>query len=70
MNGTALNKVVEDFKSLNSEEKEYALELLQNQINDDFRNHLLKTAKDTEKKYSKGKLKHGSARDLLKDLES
>ncbi|MBS1493547.1 MAG: hypothetical protein JST55_08550 [Bacteroidetes bacterium] len=70
MDGTALNKVVEDFKSLNSEEKEYALELLQNQVNEDFRKKFLKKAKVIDKKYSEGKLKHGSAQDLLNDLES
>ena len=70
MDGTALNKVVEDFKFLNSEEKEYALELLQNQVNEDFRKSLAKKAKKAKKDFLEGKSKIGTVDDLIKDLEN
>ena len=55
MDGTALNKVVEDFNSLKPEEREYALELLQNQVNEDFRKKLARKAKRARKDYLEGK---------------
>ena len=70
MNVKALNNIVENFQSLNSEDKEYTLELLQKQVNEEFRSKLLKTAKRAEKNYASGKSKSGSAQDLLSDLEN
>ncbi|MBX7044904.1 MAG: hypothetical protein K1X86_03620 [Ignavibacteria bacterium] len=69
MDGTALNKVVEDFNSLKPEEREYALELLKNQVNEDFRKELARKAKRARKDYLEGKSKIGTVDDLIKDLE-
>lgn len=70
MDGTALNKVVQDFNSLKPEEREYVLELLQNQVNEDFRKKLVRKAKQARKDYLEGKSKIGTVDDLIEDLEN
>jgi hypothetical protein len=70
MKTSNINRVIEDFNSLLLPEKEYALEIIRKMTIEQKREALAKRIKQAELNYKKGKVKKGSVKDLLKDLDS
>jgi len=70
MSNVTLKKVIEDFKHLPIEEKEYALEIVKKQIIEAKREMIAKRAKEASSNYKKGDIKAGDVKALYKDLES
>jgi len=70
MSSVTLKKVIEDFKNLPIEEKEYALEVVKKQIIEAKREIIAKRAKEASFNYKKGDIKAGDVKALYKDLES
>jgi len=70
MSNITLRKVIEDFKHLPIEEKEYALEILKKQIIETKREIIAIKAKEASSNYKKGDFKAGNVKEFYKDLES
>lgn len=70
MKNTGINKVIQDFNSLVLEEKEFALEIIRKMLIESHRESLLKRAQIANGNYNKGKVKHGTPKDLYSDLEN
>jgi hypothetical protein len=70
MSTVTLKKVIEDFKNLPIEEKEYALEIVKKQTIEAKREVIAKRAKEANNNYKKGDIKTGDVKLLYKDLES
>jgi len=70
MKTSNINRVLEDFNALLLPEKEYALEIIRKMTIEQKREALAKRIKQAESNYKKGKVKKGSVKDLLKDLDS
>jgi hypothetical protein len=70
MGHAPVNRVIEDFRDLPFEDKEYVAGLIQKQLMEAKRDRLSRRAKQAERNLSKGKVKQRSVEDLLKDLES
>ena len=70
-NNTTLDKLINNFKKLNSIDlKEYALSILENQYLENRRNEISDNAKKTFTQHKKGLIKKGNSEELFKDLES
>ena len=70
MKSTSINKLIDDFNALVLDEKEFALEIIRKMFIEAQRETLLKRAHSSLKNYTKGKVKHGSVKDLHNDLEN
>jgi len=64
-----LNKFLESFENLKSEEKEYALEIINKKMSDENRRKIIKRVKQSRANIKKGNYKEGSVKDLYDDLE-
>jgi hypothetical protein len=65
-----LDKIIDDFNQLKLEDREYLLEIMKKQLTENRRENLKKRADEALLNYKKGKVKRGSVKDLLKDLEN
>ena len=70
MKNMSLNKLVEHFNELTFDDKEYAVQLIQKQLIEAKREGIIIRAREAMSNLKKGKVKRGSAGDLLKDLEN
>ncbi len=70
MSNVTLKKVIEDFKNLPIEEREYALEIVKKQTIEANREVIAKRAKEANHNYKIGDIKAGDVKSLYKDLES
>jgi len=70
MKTTNINRVIEDFNSLLLPEKEYALDIIRKMIVEQKREAIAKRARQAMLNLRKGKVKKGSVKDLLTDLDS
>ncbi len=70
MDTTILNKVIDDFKVLSIEDKEYAIELIRKQLIEAKRESLNKREKEAMTNLKRGLVKKGTVKELYKDLES
>ncbi len=65
-----INDVLNDFDKLDSNDKEYFLEVARKQLIEQRRNKIADRVKEADQNYSKGITKSGKANELLKDLEN
>ena len=70
MNGTTLNKIIEDFNHLPLDDKEYAVEVIRKQLIEAKRAVIAKRAKEAMANLRKGNSRIGDIKELYKDLES
>ncbi len=70
MNSSSINSILEEIDKLNEDDKEYLRELIYKQLIESKRESILLRAKEAEANYKAGKVKKGSADDLLKDIEN
>ena len=69
MEGTGIDKVIEEFSHLPLADKEYVLEVITKQIIEAKRETLALRAAEALSNYEKGAVKKGSLTDLREDLE-
>lgn len=70
MEALKLNKFLESFEKLETDEKEYAIEVINKKMSDENRKKIIDRVKEVKRNIRKGKVKKGSADDLYKDLEN
>jgi len=66
---TKINKVIEGFMGLSSEDKEYAVEIIEKQLIETKRERIAQRAKESMANYRKGKVRTGNVKELYEDLE-
>lgn len=66
----AVNKIVEEFDELSIEEKEEAKEIFDKLMIEARREEIRRNGEEAMKLHKEGKVKFGSASDLLKDLNA
>ncbi|MBI4684763.1 MAG: hypothetical protein HY755_06150 [Nitrospirae bacterium] len=69
MNST-IDKLIDDFRELPLNDKEYAVDIIRKQLIDAKRESIAKRAKEAMANFKKGMIKRGTTRELYKDLES
>jgi len=70
MEHVSINSVINIFKDLSFPDKEYALEILQKQLIEERRGLIARRIEEARANYKSGKVKRGTVKDLLKDLDS
>lgn len=70
MDGTGIDKVIEEFSHLPLEDKEYVLEIIAKQLVEARRENLASRAAEALSNYERGLVKKGTVKDLREDLES
>lgn len=68
--GKTLSKLIEDFRSLPLDDKEYALDVINRQLIEERRDLIAKRAEEAMANLKKGAVKKGTVKDLHRDLES
>jgi len=70
MSSTTLDRLIDDFKQLPLDDKEYAIEVIKKQLIEAKRDAIAKRAKEAMTNLKKGMVKRGTVQELYKDLES
>ena len=70
MSGTTLDRLIDDFKELPLDDKEYALDIINKQLTESKRTAIAKRAKEAISNLKKGTVKTGTVKELYKELES
>ncbi len=70
MKADDINKIIENFNSLQLDEKEFAAEIIRKAYAEAAREGISANAKKAVKNLKKGKVKKGNLKDLFKDLEN
>ena len=65
-----LNIVIESFQQLPLDEREYALDILNKQLIEFRRSGIARRAKEAKSNLKKGRVKRGTAQELLEDLNN
>lgn len=69
MSSTTLNKLIEGFSTLTVEDKEYAIEVIKEQLIEAKRETISKRANEAMVNRRKGKTQTGTVKELYKDLD-
>ena len=69
MANVSLNKVIDDFRKLPLDEKEYAIDIIEKQMIEAKREAISRRAKRAILNLGRGAVKRGSVKDLYRDLE-
>lgn len=69
MANAILNKVIDDFRKLPLDEKEYAIDIIEKQMVEAKREAISRRAKKAILNLKRGTVKRGTIKDLYKDLE-
>lgn len=70
MSSTTLDKLIDDFKLLPLDDKEYAIDIIKKQLAEAKREAIARRAKEAMANLKKGMIKRGTVKELYKDLES
>ena len=70
MNNSNINKVIEEFSHLPSEDKEYVADVIRKQLIEAKRDRLAERAPEAIANFERGSAKTGSLKDLMEDLNS
>jgi hypothetical protein len=70
MRAATINTVIDDFNALLWEDKEFAIELIKKMFVEAKRDAIYKKSRSAVENLKKGKVKHGSVKDLYNDLEN
>ncbi len=70
MNTSVLNRLIDDFKTLPLDDKEYAVELIKKQLMEVKRDSIYKRSQEAAANIKKGIIKTGTVKELHKDLDS
>jgi len=69
MNTSVLNRLIDDFKNLPSDDKEYAVELITKQLIEAKRDSIYRRSEQVTRNMHKGMTKTGTIKELRKDLD-
>lgn len=69
MSTTTLDKLIDDFKQLPLDDKEYAIDIIKKQLVEAKREAIARRAKEAMANLRKGMTKRGTVKELYKDLE-
>lgn len=69
MSTTTLDKLIDDFKQLPLDDKEYAIDIIKKQLIEAKREAIARRAKEAMANLRKGMTKRGTVKELYKDLE-
>ena len=69
MANVTLNKVIDDFRKLPLDEKEYVIDIIEKQMIEAKREAISRRAKRAIFNLRRGAVKRGNVKDLYKDLE-
>ncbi len=69
MGNATLNKVIDEFRKLPLDEKEYVIDVIGRQIVEAKREAISRRAKRAILNLSRGRVKKGTIKDLYKDIE-
>jgi hypothetical protein len=69
MNNSNINKVIEEFSHLPSEDKEYVAEIIRKQLIEIRRDKLAERAREARVNFERESAKAGSLKDLMEDLD-
>ena len=69
MANVSLNKVIDDFRKLPLDEKEYAIDIIKKQMIEAKREAISRRAKRAILNLRRGAVKRGSVKDLYRDLD-
>jgi len=70
MSAVTVKKIVDNFRKLPLDEKEYTVDIMKKQLIETKRDLLGKNSKSVIQNYKIGRIKKGKAKDLFKDLEN
>ena len=70
MSDANVNKVIEEFDQLPLEDKEYVAEVIRKQVIESRRERIAGRAREARKDLEEGRVKIGTIRDLMEDLDS
>jgi ribosomal protein S1 len=70
MSDTTLDKLIDDFKQLPLNDKEYAVDIIKKQLIEAKREAIAGRAKEAVANLKKGMIKKGTVKELYRDLES
>jgi ribosomal protein S1 len=70
MSIATLDRLIDDFKALPLDDKEYALDVIKKQLTEAKRAAIAKRAKEATSNLKKGAVKTGTVKELYKELES
>jgi hypothetical protein len=70
MSSTTLDRLIDDFKELLLDDKEYALDIIKKQLIESKRAAIAKRAKEAISNLKKGAVKTGTLKELYKELEN
>jgi len=69
MSSKTLDKLIDDFKQLPLDDKEYAIDIIKKQLIEAKREAIAKRAKEAMANLRKGMTRKGTIKELYKDLE-
>ena len=70
MSIATLDRLIDDFKALPLDDKEYALDVIKKQFTEAKRVSIAKRAKEAKSNLKKGAVKTGAVKELYMELES
>lgn len=70
MSSATLDRLIDDFKQLTLDDKEYAIDIIKKQLIEAKRDAVAKRAKEASANLKKGSVKRGTVKELYRDLES
>ena len=70
MSDSDIHKIIEEFSHLRLDDKEYVAEIMRKQIIESKRERLAGRAQEARSNLEQGKVKSGTIRELMEDLES
>ncbi len=70
MSSTTLDRLIDDFKQLPLDDKEYVVDVIGKQLIEAKREAIARRAKAAMTNLRKGKIKKGTVKELYRDLES
>jgi len=70
MSIATLDRLIDDFKALPLDDKEYALDVIKKQLTEAKRSAIAKRAKEATSNLKKGAVKSGTVKELYMELES
>jgi hypothetical protein len=69
MSDSTVDKVIEEFSHLQPEDKEYVAEIIRKQLIEMKRENLVTRVQEAKANLEKGRVKTGTIRDLMEDLD-
>jgi hypothetical protein len=67
---STITEVIENWETLDLEDKEFSFEIMKKGLIDSKRDNLIERIKEAKQNYSDGKVSKGSSKDLFKEMRN